>query len=543
MFKETNRRMSLVLFCIILILSGCGMGDNVKELEQSAWDTMNLKRVSVHDPSVTYLIDEDGAEQYYIFGTHIAQAKSTDLLSWDVPFNVEYENMDNNILYGNTKENLAETFEWAGYDDGDSSGGFNLWAPDVIWNPAYKWSDGSTGAYMLYYSSTSTWRRSAIGFAVAKTVEGPYSYDSTIVYSGFTQDDSTDGSERNTHYENTHLKELINDGIISGFNENWVIESGLTYNTDYAPNAIDPALFYDENNTLWMTYGSWSGGIYILEMNPETGRPLYPGEDSITEDGRIVDRYFGTKLSGGYHQSGEGPYIVYDQEAGYYYLYVTYGGLVAKGGYNMRLLRSENPEGPYVDAKGNSAVLTQGDQNYNYGIKLLGNYKFDHQAVGYRAAGHNSAFIDNEGQHYLVFHTRFNNGSENHEVRVHQMFLNEEDWPVPVPYEYSGNDNQPVTLETEDIIGEFEFINHGTDNGKTMLETQLIQLDADGVISGDIDGSWHQGESGNISIQIDDALYKGILLKQTVENLDNEVLTFAAIGDNNELIWGSKVNQ
>lgn len=126
MFKRTNRRIALILFCIILILSGCGMDDNVKELEQSAWDTMNLKRVSVHDPSVTYLIDEDGAEQYYIFGSHIAQAKSTDLLSWDVPFNVEYENMDNNILYGNTKENLAETFEWAGYDDGDSSGGFNI---------------------------------------------------------------------------------------------------------------------------------------------------------------------------------------------------------------------------------------------------------------------------------------------------------------------------------------------------------------------------------------------------------------------------------
>ena len=91
-----------------------------------------------------------------------------------------------------------------------------------------------------------------------------------------------------------------------------------------------------------MTYGSWSGGIFLLEVDPATGKPMYPGEDSTTEDGRIIDRYFGIKLSGGYHQSGEGPYIVYDEKTDYYYLFVTYGGLAAKGGYNMRLFRAEN---------------------------------------------------------------------------------------------------------------------------------------------------------------------------------------------------------
>ena len=37
---------------------------------------------------------------------------------------------------------------------------------------------------MLYYSASSTWRRSAIGLAVAKTIEGPYSYADTVIYSG-----------------------------------------------------------------------------------------------------------------------------------------------------------------------------------------------------------------------------------------------------------------------------------------------------------------------------------------------------------------------
>ncbi|MDQ8499613.1 hypothetical protein Q3F58_02955 [Enterococcus faecium] len=226
--------------------------------------------------------------------------------------------MEDNIIYGNTKENLAETFKWAGYDDADSKGGYSLWAPDVIWNADYEWSNGDKGAYMLYYSASSTWRRSAIGLAVAKTIEGPYSYSDTVIYSGFTEKDSTDGSDRNTNYQNTHLAKLIKDRKISGFSENWSIEAGLTYNTDYAPNAIDPALFYDEEGKLWMTYGSWSGGIFLLEVDPATGKPMYPGEDSTTEDGRIIDRYFGIKLSGGYHQSGEGPYIVYDEKTDYY---------------------------------------------------------------------------------------------------------------------------------------------------------------------------------------------------------------------------------
>lgn len=73
-------------------------------------------------------------------------------------------------------------------------------------------------------------------------------------------------------------------------------------------------------------------GIFLLELDKATGKPMYPGKDGTTEDGRLIDRYFGTKIAGGYGESGEGPYIEYNQETGYYYLYVTYGGLAADGG-------------------------------------------------------------------------------------------------------------------------------------------------------------------------------------------------------------------
>lgn len=96
-----------------------------------------------------------------------------------------------------------------------------------------------------------------------------------------------------------------------------------------------------------MCYGSWSGGIFTLEIDPATGRCIHP-KSGTTADGRMIDSYFGTKISGGYYMSGEGSFIEYNPDNGYYYLWVTYGGLLSDGGYNMRVFRSESPTGPFM---------------------------------------------------------------------------------------------------------------------------------------------------------------------------------------------------
>lgn len=49
-----------------------------------------------------------------------------------------------------------------------------------------------------------------------------------------------------------------------------------TYNNKMYTNAIDPTLFYDKDGKLWMTYGSWSGGIFVLEVDPATGGQSIP---------------------------------------------------------------------------------------------------------------------------------------------------------------------------------------------------------------------------------------------------------------------------
>jgi arabinan endo-1,5-alpha-L-arabinosidase len=493
-------------------------------------------RVSVHDPSIV----KEG-NTYYVFGSHIEAAKTTDLKSW-TKFTNSYTT-PNNVIFGDLSNNLSGSFAWAGENDVDSSGGFSVWAPDVFWNPTYMNEDGSTGAYMIYYSTTSTYKRSCLGFAVSDNIEGPYTYVDTIVYSGFTNGDAYDsGSSINTNYTNTNIKTLIEDGKLQGVNNSW-FNSDNSYNTSFSPNAIDSELFYDENGKLWMVYGSWSGGIFLLEIDETTGKPIYPGVDGVTEGGNFVDRYFGTRIAGGYTKSGEGPYILYDNTTGYYYLYVTYGGLAANGGYNMRLFRSTNPDGPYLDAAGNNAVLPGRVDNAPYGIKLIGNYKFDGLTKGYKAAGHNSAFIDSDGQMYLVYHTRFDDGTEGHQVRIHQMYMNEDKWPVVVPYEYNGDLISTTGYTMEEVVGDYEFINHGTTNGTTMLDTLNVKLNEDFTISGDVSGNWSMSEgSYTMSLSMNDVNYHGVFFLQSDESVyHSKVMTFSAIGTNNESIWGSRL--
>lgn len=504
--------------------------------------------VTVHDPSIVKV--EDGS--YYVLGTHTASAKSSDLIQWE-QVNYDYGNVDNAPFYGKLTETLAEPFLWAGYKDGDCSGGYAIWAPDAIWNPYYEWEDGTTGAYMLYCCTSSTWRRSAICYLVSREFEGPYEYVDTIIYSGFTKTGEPDGnSSRNTKWDNDYLNltELIEKGSAGGgideISDNWFDSQG-GWNNLYAPNAIDPNLFFDAaGEKLYMSYGSWSGGLFLLELDRATGEPIYPGVDSIDEvSGNFVDRYFGIHLAGGNHQSGEAPYIKYDQETGYYYLYETYGGLLADGGYNMRLFRSENPSGPYLDAAGGNAA-DSGQSNDNYGIKLIGNYAFYDQ-MGKKAAGHNSALIDDYGQHYIFYHQRFDvkPQTEGHEVRVHQQFLNEDQWPVTAVYEYRGE--QPEHYENEEVVGSYEFINHGTKTNGDMLSTLMLTLNEDGTVSGAADGTWTKSDSGKgfdyVTFDMDGVTYKGFFFRQCKENGDAEpVMTFSAIGNDNTSIWGSMVD-
>ena len=460
----------------------------------SAEELKKAVHVCVHDPSVF----EDADGMFYVVGSHTASASSEDLIEWK-QLNFDYGNGKGLPFYGDLQTMLEEPFRWAGFNDGDCSGnGYAVWAPDLIWNPYYVWDDGDTGAYMLYLCCSSTWRRSCIAFLTAKELTGDYVYGDTIVYSGFTKNGEFDGkSSRDTSWDNDYLnlKELTELGASGGgideVSDNWFNADG-SWNHTYAPNAIDPNVFFDASGEkLYMAYGSWSGGMFLLELDRETGRAVYPGTDGTDEpSGNFVDRYFGVHLIGA-------------------------GGNAA-------------------DNKSN------GDK---YGIKLIGNYCFFDQ-IGKRAAGHNSQLNASDGSRYLVYHQRFDIKPqlEAHEVRVHQQFLNEENWPVTAVYEYRGE--QPEHYETQEVVGTYEFINHGTKSSGDMLETQLVTLNEDGSVSGGVSGSWEKSDSGRgydyLTMDLNGVGYHGIFFRQHKENTESDaVMTFTAIGDDNTCVWGS----
>lgn len=492
-------------------------------------------RVSVHDPSI--LKDADGT--YYVFGSHIDAAKTKDLQNW-TRFTNGYATT-NNTIFGNLSQNLAGAFSWAGENLEDCVGGFAVWAPDVVYNPDYVNKDGSKGAYMMYFCTTSTYMRSVLAFAVSRDADGPYEFVDTLIYSGFTQNDSFAVSSTknvNRKYTSTNVDELIAQGKVT-MNNNWFRNGN--FNNQLFPNAIDSTIYYDTDGRMYMTYGSWSGGIFTIELDKATGKCIHP-KSGTTEDGRMIDSYFGTKISGGYGKSGEGPFIEYNPDTGYYYLWVTYGGLTAKGGYNMRVFRSTSPMGPFTDAAGRPAVLEANTNLDSIGVKVMGNYKFSCLDTAYMAGGHNSVLRDDDGQWYLFYHTRFNAGTEYHEVKVHTMYFNEDGWPVVAPFEYSGDRIAEYGYETADIVGDYEYINHGTATNGDVINFQKITLHDNGTISGAVTGTWQQAEdSSAATLNIGGQKYSGHFLAAQDEK-GKLVMSFTAVGSNNQTVWGAKTS-
>ena len=207
-------------------------------------------RVSVHDPSI---FKDPASGTYYVFGSHIDAARSTDLQNWRT-FTNGYA-ATNNKLFGDLSANLKKAFAWAGEDLGDCEGGFSVWAPDVIWNPDFVNRDGSKGAYVMYFCTSSDYRTSVIAYAAAQNAEGPYTFVDTIVYSGFTDTSVTWGNARKTvdrRYNNTNIQELIDKGEVT-FNSAWF--SNHLFNNRLYPNAIDPTIYYGTDGKMYMCYG------------------------------------------------------------------------------------------------------------------------------------------------------------------------------------------------------------------------------------------------------------------------------------------------
>ncbi len=449
------RRILALLMSLMLLLTAAGAAAESVTPNSELPIPKFLKNVAVHDPSI--IKADDG--YYYIYGSHMAAARSLDLIDWEMiskgPSNMQC------TLFKNVQSELKEALNYARTN--------TFWASDVI--------QLADGKYYLYYCTCQgSSPLSMLGYAVSDRPEGPYTNLGIIRKSGYAG-----------------------------------------YNAGSLPNAIDPCVFFDKEGRLWMVYGSYSGGIFILEMDPATGLPL-------ETDGNKMNQGYGKKLLGGNHSQIEAPYILYSPDTDYYYLFLSFGGLNANDGYNMRVCRSKTPDGPYEGMNGQKMIRAQsygGISSYRgyeeYGVKIMGGYEFlaidgDKNKItqAYRSPGHNSAYYDEEtGRYFLVFHTRFANMGESFQVRVHQMYFNQEGWPVVSPLRYAGE--MPEAPAADAITGVYKIILHGRDINRVEHESQVVALHEDGTVSGDLNGTWSTEDGVNITMVLDDITYCGVL--------------------------------
>jgi arabinan endo-1,5-alpha-L-arabinosidase len=426
--------------------------------------------VSVHDPSI--FKDDDG--KYYTFGSHFDAASSTDLMKW-TQFSSGNNANKASKLYGSNptwQTILADAFTHVG-NDGDGNPSPSTWAPDVI---------KIGGKYYMYYSlSLFGSGKSYIGRVEANAVTGPYSNSREVIKS-FT----------------------------GGGN----------------PNAIDPCLFYDADSKLWMVYGSFFGGIYILEMETSGINAGLPKSG----------QNYGTRIWNGASDGPEGPYIFYNPETAYYYLMISHGSLSTD--YNMRVARSVNPNGPYYDIQGNNTGSVA-----NGGNKLAGNYQFAGASKGYAALGHNSVLRE-DGDYYVIYHSRYRSGTDgvtgNHNQFVNRLFLNSDGWPVLAPNRYAGE--KLGRVDAADVAGSYDLVVHTTGNTQTFAESSVYSFEADGGIkqnSGTV-GSWELMGDYYLRVTINGTAYNGVIAPQWNNDLSRAGLSVTATANSGVSLWANK---
>jgi arabinan endo-1,5-alpha-L-arabinosidase len=274
---------------------------------------------------------------YWVFGTGdgIACKYSTDLINWT----------DAKSVYTKTA--------YPGWINSKVPG-----FAGTFWAPECKFLNGK---YYLYYScSTFGSQVSTIGLATNPTLD-PASPD----------------------FKWTDQGEVISSTALG----------------NSAPNAIDPAVFTDASNKLWLTYGSYFGGIRITQLDANTGKPLNAATQYTVANGGV-----------------EASYVAYNN--GYYYLFINRGSCCngVSSTYYIQVGRSASPTGPYLDQAGQ-------DLNANGGTTLLSR---DGKFVG---PGHAGILAEN-GVTYFSHHyyDGYDNGAP--KLGLAQLTWGTTGWPT-----------------------------------------------------------------------------------------------------------------
>ena len=363
---------------------------------------------------------------------------------------------------------------------------------------AWNWTHGTTfwapsaiqmnGKYYLYYSVSEVGKRNSyIGLATSEKIEGPWKDEGAV------------------------FKSQEGDG-----------------NT---VNAIDPDITIDKNGQPWMVYGSYFGGIFITKVDKNTGKLVNPN-DQGTLLAQRKDMNFGI----------EGPEIIYNKKTGYYYLTVSYDWL--EDTYNVRVARSKNITGPFLDYN-HKDMIDPSDDSFNTGNKIVGPYSFG-KDPGWQGTGHNGLLQDGEN-YYLIHNARAGEDKYWSHLHVRKIIWTDDGWPVVSPERYAGETEQKVT--ESNLIGDWQQIvlNRFDDTKQTSTKLQLL---SNGEIKGS-DGKSHWKLTGTntlkLSIYDSEAAPKDFwnFTVKVIPGWDwenwNGTLVFTGMNQEGTVIWGKKI--
>ena len=456
-----------------------------------------------HDPSLIE-VEEDGAPAYYIVSTGWDHGneirRSTDLLTWE--------------YLGKTTESDSilpqKLIDWIG---GTNDSGFvQWWAPDIVAAP--------DGGYWLYTCCVSD---------ALVNVEGTNYSKACIIL--MESDTIEPGS---FVYKGVLMQSCIPDGT----------EGAIDV------NSIDPQIIYDTDGKMYMAYGSFGTGNWMLELDPKTGLrkdkmykkdTFYSWQEVRDFRNEAVEKYsnflYGEEVSTEYYGSMisqgamEAPVIarhdnvtvsdengVIEEGKTYYYSMHSYNGLNVA--YQMWGGRSESVWGRYTSANGGS-VYNQAPGNLaNEGNMYMGSFTWKDKAAGSKETdivmpGHNDLFTTSSGLDLAAYITRtytYNPSSAVFMVQLHQYYLNSFGDLCINPNRYGGEIDRSVSAEELFRFtdgGRFKLValSNSSISGSGAVQSVEVVLSEDGKIgyNGTQVGGWLMYGDGYIKLTFDAA--------------------------------------
>ncbi len=220
----------------------------------------------------------------------------------------------------------------------------------------------------------------------------------------------------------------------------WVLAGCVVKTDNDSPmNAIDPSVAVDSlTGKWWMHYGSYFGGLYAVELNPATGLPLAEGDK-----GHLIAR------RANYRKDNlEAPEIYYNSRLKTYYLFTSYDPLMTT--YNVRVGRSDKPDGPFIDFFGKELK----DTTNNFPI-LTAPYRFANHP-GWAGTAHCGVFDTEDGRVFMAHQGRLSPHNHLMDLHVREVFFTGDGWPVVSPERYAGS--KPRKFTEADLAGEWEIL-------------------------------------------------------------------------------------